>query len=144
MPGSNTDPAHTISIQLYSLRYDFGLGDRIQIGLSNWLWTPPITAAEVHFLFNFLKTAKESDFLSIYLNPNIGDWGLIYYSDFSDTSYTYLGLNSGVAYEHRFGSKRPIGVYVKFGISLARTLMFKIDPNPWYFPMGKIALTRAS
>jgi len=107
--------------QLYSLQYDIGLGNSVQLGLSTCTW-PSTLLVEIHSMFNVLKTANDSDFLSLYLNPGIGSTGIgpLYvapdlYND-SYTDYRYLGFSFGVAYEHRFGSKRRVGLYTKIGV----------------------------
>ena len=102
---------------LYSLQYDIGLGNRVQLGLSTSIW-PSTLLVDIHSMFNVLKTAKDSDFLSLYLNPCIGgsSIGRIYAYYISHIDYRYLGCSSGVAYEHRFGSKRHFGLYTKAGV----------------------------
>ena len=71
-----------------------------------------MTGIEVHSMFNVLKTASDSDFLSLYLNP-----GFFILDDFFGFNNIKLFLvRPGVAYEHRLGDKRLIGLYVKVGV----------------------------
>ena len=98
---------------VYALRYDIGLGNRVQLGLaaSAMVGVGWMIGVEVHSMVNFLKTASDSDFLSFYLNP-----GLFILDDFLfiDNMTLFL-VRPGVAYEHRFGDKRRVGLYVKVG-----------------------------
>lgn len=99
----------------YALRYDIGLGNRVQLGLSGSIlifWG--ITAVEIHSMFNVLKSAGDRDFLSLYLNPGfINMSGL--FAELLDLNLTGFLLTPGVAYEHRFGNRRRIGLYAKVG-----------------------------
>ena len=98
---------------MYALRYDIGLGNRVQLGLAasvlggnGWM-----IGVEVPSMVNILKTASDSDFLSFYINP-----GLFILDDFLFIdNLTLFLVRPGVAYEHRFGDKHPIGLYVKVG-----------------------------
>ena len=77
------------------LRIDMGIGNRVQLGISESLWFFE-NGIEIHLLFNILKTYNDSDFLSIYLNPGyyMGD-GFLSFSE------AYI-IRPGIAYEHRF------------------------------------------
>ncbi len=113
--GAGTLPHRTNAITLsvgleiptpigYALQYDIGLGNRVQLGLSVSVWGffNPI---EINSMFNVLKTANDSDFLSLYLNPSFGiGWP------------AFIVLRTGIAYEHRFGDKRQFGLYTKIGV----------------------------
>jgi hypothetical protein len=104
----------------YSLRYDIGLGNRVQMGLSTMYSSRYSFSVEIHSMFNVFKTDRDSDFLSLYINPSItrrriGTYYVSYYGA-PYTSYRYFGLNSGIVYEHRFGSKRRIGLFIKAGV----------------------------
>jgi hypothetical protein len=106
---------------LYSLRYDIGLGNRVQLGLSTCFFPSSeedsYFSVEIHSMFNVLKNSRESDFFSLYLNPSIINMRSS--PDFFNPSYTdyhLLLLNPGIAYEHRFGSKRRNGLYAKAGV----------------------------
>jgi hypothetical protein len=90
----------------YALRYDIGLGNRVQLGIAASV-IGYINSAEIHSMFNVFKTAHDSNFISLYLNP-----GILNVMD--DT--TYFGFRTGVAYEHRFGNQRHIGLYAKVGV----------------------------
>ncbi len=98
----------------YALRYDIGLGNRVQLGLSGSRILG-ITAVEIHSTFNVLKSADDRDFLSLYLNPGfISMCGLLAELLDYNNFFIYL-LTPGAAYEHRFGDMRRIGLYAKVG-----------------------------
>lgn len=98
---------------VYALRYDIGLGNRVQLGLSG-SWFLGITAVEIHSMFNVLKPDSDRDFLSLYLNPGfINISGFIF--ELPDVNLATFLLAPGVAYEHRFGDRRRIGLYAKVG-----------------------------
>jgi hypothetical protein len=109
---------------VYALRYDIGLGNRVQLGISAsaapfwFLGFGMMFGIEVHSMFNVLKTSSDSDFLSLYVNP-----GIVILNDFfavliGPNNMTLFLVRPGIAYEHRFGSNRRIGVFVKMGILL--------------------------
>lgn len=94
---------------LYAFRYDVGLGNRAQLGLSisllGFLYT-----FEIHSMFNILKTDNDTDFFSVFLNP-----GIFYMREIIfDTAFIFL--KPGFAYEHRFEEKHRFGFYIKVGI----------------------------
>jgi hypothetical protein len=108
----------------YSLRYDIGLGKRVQLGLSTMYFSRSSFSVEIHSMFNALQTDSDSNFISLYFNPSITRrrvgtdyW---YYYGAPYTNYCYSCLNTGVTYEHRFGSKRRIGLYMKAGVFVLR------------------------
>lgn len=108
---------------LYSLQYDIGLGNNIQLGLSVTLFVSG--GIEIHSMFNIFKTANDSDFLSLYLDPSI----INRWSPSGRGVDIYFLTNSGIAYEHRFGSNRRIGIYTKFGI--IKAFGEKSDDSIW-------------
>ena len=100
----------------YALQYDIGLGNRVQLGLSASIlimfWG--ITAVEIHSMFNVLKSDSDRDFFSFYLNPGFIKWSG-FLLELLDVNLTMFFLTPGVAYEHRFGDRRRIGLYAKVG-----------------------------
>jgi hypothetical protein len=54
-----------------ALRFDIGLGNRVQLGFSFGGFPFVVHSVEIHSMFNILKTARDSDFFSLYLNPGI-------------------------------------------------------------------------
>ncbi len=101
----------------YALRYDIGLGNRVQLGLSGSMIPIGITAVQIHSTFNVLKSADDRDFLSLYLNPGfINISGFL--SELLDINWNIFLLEPGVAYEHRFGDRRRIGLYAKVGATM--------------------------
>ena len=146
---------------LYALQYDIGLGTRVQLGfLASVLVF--INTIEINSMFNVLKTANDSDFLSLYFNPGINI--VVLYG------FGILTLRTGIAYEHRFGDKRRFGIYTKIGvlmrlydevptldwrvgfqalltkrfsITLEPMLQWTPPPYPLLLPGGKVALTWA-
>ena len=97
----------------YALRYDIGLGNRVQLGVSgSRFWG--ITAVEIHSMFNVLKPAGDRDFLSLYLNPGFIDMSGLLAELLGDNLVMFF-LIPGAAYEHRFGDSRRIGLYAKIG-----------------------------
>ncbi len=109
-------------------------------------------------MFNFLKTANDSDFLSLYLNLGISIGSV--FGPFPPI------LRTGIAYEHRFGDKRRFGLYTKIGVSvvpfslegrvgfqalLGKRFSIALEPWLWWIsppdplliPGGKVALTWA-
>jgi hypothetical protein len=100
---------------IYAVRYDIGLGNRVQLGISASA-LGVMNALEIHSMFNILKTESESDFLSLYVNPSIFHMdNFIPIPFIGEYSLVFSFLKSGVAYEHRFGAERNIGLYVKIG-----------------------------
>jgi hypothetical protein len=102
---------------IYAFRYDIGLGNRVQLGLATsvyWVLGLMI-GVEVHSMFNVLKTSSDSDFLSLYLNPGIFIIDDFLPELFGPNNITLFLVRPGVAYEHRFGDKRSLGLYVKVG-----------------------------
>jgi len=101
---------------IYAVRYDIGLGNRVQLGLSASV-LGSMNAVEIHSMFNILKSANDSDFLSLYVNPSIFHMdNFIPIPFIGEYSLVFSFLKSGVAYEHRFGAERRIGLYVKIGV----------------------------
>jgi hypothetical protein len=94
---------------IYALRYDIGLGNRVQLGVSSSVLFL-INTVEVHSMFNVLKSASDRDFVSLYLNPSFADLNNPF--SMSRNKNIFL-LAPGVAYEHRFGRKRNVGIYTK-------------------------------
>ena len=115
-------------------------------------------------MFNVLKTANDSDFLSLYFNPGIFFIPFIYVVLVRPT------LRTGIAYEHRFGDERRFGLYTKIGvlvpfmfslvgldwrlgfqallgkrfsIALEPWLWWDPPPDPLLMPGGKVAVTWA-
>jgi len=147
---------------LYALQYDIGLGNRVQLGFSASVLLA--AAIEINSMFNVLKTANDSDFLSLYFNPGI--YIVLFYGVFVTPT-----LRTGIAYEHRFGDNRRFGLYTKIGVLMVqyddvptleldwrvgfqalRSKRFSITLEPmlrWspYYPLllpgGKVALTWA-
>ncbi|UCB45157.1 MAG: hypothetical protein JSV25_13215, partial [Spirochaetota bacterium] len=99
---------------IYAIRYDIGLGNRVQLGLSASTLLM-INAVEIHSMFNILKTEHDSDFLSLYINPTIFHMYNIFIPFLNEYSLVAIFLKSGIAYEHRFGTERHIGFYLKIG-----------------------------
>ena len=87
----------------YALRYDIRFGNRVQLGLSASV-LENIFVAEMHSMFNVLKTVRCSDFFSLYLNPTY-----VYFKDFFLADWKLILLAPGVAYEHRCGKSRRVG-----------------------------------
>jgi hypothetical protein len=78
----------------------------VQLGIAasvTWIFN----SVEIHSMFNVFNTARDSDFLSLYLNPGILN---------AKGDDTYFGFRTGIAYEHRFGNQRHIGLYTKVSV----------------------------
>ncbi len=97
------------------VRLDAGLGDRVQLGASvSTIFL--ITTASLHGMFNFLKTADDSHFLSLYLVPTFMHLHNIWYEDSNDARNVFLFmLQPGLAYEYRFKQEKRTGIYLKAG-----------------------------
>lgn len=109
---------------IYDLQYDIGLGNRVQLGLSAtallfWIYgSGNMFGIEVHSMFNVLKSDRDSDFLSLYLNPGIFIINDLFVALLGPSNLTFFFARPGIAYEHRFGDNRHIGLYVKVGTLL--------------------------
>jgi hypothetical protein len=99
---------------LYAIRYDIGLGNRVQLGLSASLLMV-MNVVEMHSMFNILKSEYDSDFLSLYINPTIFHSYNILLPFLNAYSIGSIFLKAGIAYEHRFGAERHVGLYLKIG-----------------------------
>jgi hypothetical protein len=98
---------------IYAIRYDIGLGNCVQLGLSASL-SGLVNTVDMHSMFNILKTENDSDFLSLYINPTIYQTN-IFIPFLNIYRSNAILINSGIAYEHRFGAERRIGLYLKTG-----------------------------
>ena len=101
----------------YALQYDRGFGNRVQLGLSVSAWGV-MNMIEINSMFNVLKTANDSDFLSLYLNPSLAFGWVV-----------NVFLRAGIAYEHRFGDVRRFGLYTKIGVLVPS--MFSLVGLDW-------------
>jgi hypothetical protein len=117
---------------IYALGYNIGLGNRVQLGLFACI-LGIYNTIEINSLFNVLKTANDANFLSLYFNPNISQ--ILIFDNF--TSFT---LRTGIAYEHRFGDKRRIGLYVKLGTQILLGVMDGNDFLPAGFSRNDIMI----
>jgi hypothetical protein len=97
---------------IYSLRYDIGLGNRVQLGISGSVLLF-MNAVEIHSMFNVLKSASDRDFLSLYFNPSFQNLNHPLFELMLGRTMNIFLLAPGVAYEHRFGKKRNVGLYAK-------------------------------
>ncbi|UCB46856.1 MAG: hypothetical protein JSV25_05395 [Spirochaetota bacterium] len=111
------------TLLIYAIRYDIGLGNRVQLGLSASL-LGVVNAVEMHSMLNIIKTESDSDFLSIYINPTISHMYNVFLPFLNVYSLGSIFLKSGVAYEHRFGAERHIGLYLKIGSYIPIASMF--------------------
>lgn len=129
--GAGTIPSKSVGISFngglevpepffYGLRFDFGIGDRIQLGFGGSI-TGIINTGAVYSMFNVWKSGSESDFLSFYLNPFVVNLsGAGFDGDSGDSGFVNVILvQPGVAYEHRFGQNRNLGLYFKVGSIIA-------------------------
>lgn len=100
---------------LYGVRFDFGIGDRVQLGLSGAFFFVFNTLG-LNTMVNVFKTQNDSDFISIYFNPSVLHLAnFAVEEDESVVNIWALLLRPGLAYEHRFGAERRTGLYTKIG-----------------------------
>lgn len=99
----------------YGVRADFGLGDRVQLGVGGSFFVAA-NSFGVFSLFNVAKSKAEDHFLSFYLNPSVLHFSNLFAEEDAGTTHIFIFLlNPGVAYEHRFGLEKKSGVYLKLG-----------------------------
>lgn len=100
---------------LYGLRFDFGVSNRVQLGAAITV-LGFVNTFGINSMFNILKTDKDSDFLSLYVCPFVIYITPLSFEDGDGTGNIFaFFLKPGIAYEHRFGEKRNLGVYLKTG-----------------------------
>ena len=68
---------------------------------------------KVHSMFNVLKSASGRDFLSLYLNPSFQNLNHPLIVLLLGENMNIFLLAPGIAYEHRFGKNRHVGIYAK-------------------------------
>lgn len=97
------------------VRFDAGLGDRVQLGGSvSTIFL--VTTASVNSMFNVLKSQNDSHFLSLYLVPTFMHLRDIWYENSNDERNVFLFLlQPGLAYEYRFKEEKRTGIYLKAG-----------------------------
>lgn len=101
---------------IYGVRYDFGISDRVQLGLGGSTFIIANTFG-IYTLFNFLKNPSETDFLSLYITPALLHFeeALLLDENPGDNNFFVFFLQEGLAYEHRFGADNGNGVFLKLG-----------------------------
>ena len=120
-----------------ALRIDMGIGNRVQLGISESMWVF-FNGVEIHSLFNVLKTPNDSDFLSIYFNLGLTLNGWLFNTN---RYYDGYSIRPGLAYEHRFGKERSMGVYGKAGISVFVVEEWDVNNEPnWVLDSDYIIL----
>lgn len=125
--GAGTIPSGSIALSLdlgldlpepflYGVRLDFGVGDRVQLGVGTTA-IGVINLVGIYSTFNVFKSENESDFISLYLIPSlIHVTGSLFEEDAGGSGNVVLFfVKPGIAYEHRFGDERRTGLYFKAG-----------------------------
>jgi len=127
--GAGTIPSRDVAVSLdlgiqlpepllYGVRADFGIGDRVQLGIGGTYWGI-FAGGGLYSTFNILRNKSKRDFLSLYFNPGfIYARSLLFSEDPNDSHVFLFYLRPGAAYEHRFGEERRTAVYGKLGAAL--------------------------
>lgn len=100
---------------IYGVRFDRGIGERFQLGVTGTSLIVLNTLA-INALFNVLKTDNDSDFFSLYLTPSVVHATEFGFEEEETIENVFVfTVQPGIAYEHRFGQERNTGLFAKLG-----------------------------
>lgn len=94
---------------LANIRFDFGVGDRVQLGVSGMYWGIAANAG-IHTTFNLMTSATQKHLLSFQFNPQY-----IYLAEIITSGFHAAALDPKLTYEYRFGEELRSGVFTSAG-----------------------------
>lgn len=97
---------------VYSLRYDRGVLDRLQLGISGGT-IGIIGTATIHTKLNLVKTKDEAIWWSFHFDPSF------FYYRFLFANFDAYLQNIATSFEYRFGNKKRTGVFANTGVILS-------------------------